>query len=108
MRVLQIYNVSTGQWSDLSKLEDGPVGSWAHSPDFKYFYYTTSGLDPRVFRVRMADMKSEVVASLRNFDASLEGFGFGYTQLSVAPDGSPVLSYEVGKQEIYALTVKWP
>ena len=84
MRVLQIYDVSAGQWSELSKPEDGPVGNWAHSPDFKYFYYTTRGQDPRIIRVRMADMKSEVVSSLKNLDASLGG---RYTQLSVAPDG---------------------
>jgi len=57
----------------------------------------------------MADMKSEVVAILKDLDASLGEFGFaGYVQLGVAPDGSPVLAYEVGKQEIYALSVKWP
>jgi DNA-binding winged helix-turn-helix (wHTH) protein len=106
LKSLQIYDLSSQRWSDFTKPEDGPVGNWAHSPDFKYFYYTTRGQDPRVFRVRMADMKPEVVASLKNLDASLGGVG--YTQLSVAPDGSPVLAYEVGKQEIYALTVKWP
>jgi len=106
LKTLQIYDLSSQRWSDFTKPEDGPVGNWAHSPDFKYFYYTTRGQDPRVFRVRMADMKSEVVASLKNLDASLGGVG--YTQLSVAPDGSPVLAYQVGKQEIYALTVKWP
>lgn len=62
-------------------------------------------LRPWIFRVRMADMTSEVVASLRNLDASLGGVG--YMGLTVAPDGSPVLAYDVGKQEIYALTVKW-
>lgn len=106
MRVLQIYDVSAAQWSNFSKPEDGHVVSWAHSPDFKYFYYTTTGQDPRLFRVRMADMKSEVVVSLKNLDASLGGLG--YRQLSVAPDESPVLAYEAGKQEIYALTISWP
>ena len=60
-----------GTWSELSKPEDGPVGNWAHSPDFKYFYYTTRGQDPRIIRVRMADMKSEVVSCLKNLDVLL-------------------------------------
>ena len=30
------------------------------------------------------------------------------TQISVAPDGSPVFTRDIGTQEIYALTVKWP
>jgi hypothetical protein len=32
----------------------------------------------------------------------------GNTQISVAPDGSPVFTRDIGTQEIYALTVKWP
>jgi hypothetical protein len=30
------------------------------------------------------------------------------TQINVAPDGSPVFTRDIGSQEIYALTVKWP
>jgi len=30
------------------------------------------------------------------------------TQISVAPDGSAVFTRDIGTQEIYALTVKWP
>ena len=29
-------------------------------------------------------------------------------QLSVAPDGSPIFTRDIGTQEIYALTIKWP
>jgi hypothetical protein len=29
-------------------------------------------------------------------------------QVGVAPDGSPVLTRDIGTQEIYALSVKWP
>jgi hypothetical protein len=32
----------------------------------------------------------------------------GNTQISVAPDGSPIFTRDVGIQEIYALTLKWP
>jgi len=32
----------------------------------------------------------------------------GNTQISVAPDGSPVFTRDIGTQEIYTLTVKWP
>jgi Tol biopolymer transport system component len=103
---LQIYDLSTQRWSDFSRPEDGPIGNWAHSPDFQYFYYTTRGQNPRIIRVRMADLKSEVVASPKN--VHLAPGILEYTQLSVAPDGSPVLLYVTGTQEIYALTVRWP
>jgi Tol biopolymer transport system component len=106
MMVLQSYDVETQRWSDLTRPEDGPVGNWFSSPDFSYFYYTTRGQDPRIFRVRMADRKTEVVASLK--DVHLAPGSLGYTQMSVTPDGSPVLTYEVGTQEVYALSVTWP
>jgi hypothetical protein len=32
----------------------------------------------------------------------------GNTEIGVAPDGSPVFTRDIGTQEIYALTVKWP
>jgi hypothetical protein len=32
----------------------------------------------------------------------------GWTQLRVAPDGSPTLTRSVDSSEIYALNVKWP
>jgi Tol biopolymer transport system component/DNA-binding winged helix-turn-helix (wHTH) protein len=106
MLVLQIYDVSTQQWSDLTKPEDGPVVNWAHAPDFSYFYYTTSGQNARLVRVRSADLQSEVVASRKDIRLPV---GSGTTaQMNVAPDGSPIFTYSVGTEEIYALSVKWP
>jgi hypothetical protein len=32
----------------------------------------------------------------------------GQTQLTVDPDGSAAFARDIGTQEIYALTVKWP
>jgi Tol biopolymer transport system component len=106
MLVLQIYDVSTKQWSDLTKPEDGPVVNWAHSPDFSFFYYTTSGQNARLVRVRASDLKSEVVANRKDIHLPV---GSGTTAaMGVAPDGSPLFIFEVGTQEIYALSVKWP
>jgi Tol biopolymer transport system component len=104
--VLKVYDLATKQWSDLTKPEDGPVRHWAHSPDYKYFYFTTAGKEPRVFRVRMDDLKVEVVARLA--DIAFPNRGEGVAELSVAGDGSPVFTVEIGTQEIYALDVKWP
>ena len=106
MLVLQIYDVSTQQWSDLTKPEDGPVVNWAHAPDFSYFYYTTSGQNARLVRVRSADLQPEVVASRKDIHLPV---GSGTTAaMGVAPDGSPIFTYSVGTEEIYALSVKWP
>jgi hypothetical protein len=32
----------------------------------------------------------------------------GNTEISVAPDGSPVFTRDIGTQEVYALSVRWP
>jgi len=106
MLELQIYDMQTQKWSDLTKPEDGPVVNWAHSPDFSYFYYTTSGQNARLVRVRASDLHSEVVASRKDIHLPV-GSGTTY-RMGVAPDGSPIFAYSVGTQEIYALKVKWP
>jgi len=77
------------------------------SPDGKYIYYTTRGAEQIAMRIRLADHKVELLTSLKDLrrvvDTDPE-----LTQLSVAPDGSPVFTRDIGTQEIYALTVKWP
>jgi hypothetical protein len=84
----------------------GFVINVAHSPDYKYVYYTTGGPEPVAFRVRLADHNVEMITSLKGLALAL-GPG-GNTQFGVAPDGSPVFTRDIGTREIYALTVKWP
>jgi len=104
---LEIFDVRTQKWSDLvpGKLP-GSVVNWAHSPDYQYVYYTTGGADPKAMRVRLADCKVETITSLRNLSRA-QGPDTN-TQISVAPDGSAIFTRDVGTQEIYALTLKWP
>ncbi len=98
--------MATEKWSaPISNPLWGGSGDWFRSPDYKFFYYTTTGPDPKLVRYRVADGYAEQVASLKDFDFALN---FYATQASVAPDGSPVLTRNAGTQEIYALTVKWP
>jgi len=80
--------------------------NWAHSPDYKYVYYTTGGQDPSIRRIRITDRTVETIGSLKGL--RLAPGPDGDTQISVAPDGSPVFTRDIGTQEIYALTVKWP
>jgi hypothetical protein len=58
-------------------------------------------------RIRLADHKIEEVASLKGLRRALDPI-LSQTQISVAPDGSPVFTRDIGSQEIYALAVKWP
>ena len=104
---LEIFDVRTQKWSDLvpGKLP-GSVVNWAHSPDYKYVYYTTGGAQPEALRIRLADNKVETITSLKDIRRALGPDG--NTQISVAPDGSAIFTRDVGTQEIYALTLKWP
>ncbi len=104
---LVIFDVKTQRWSDLvSATMPGYIGDSAHSPDYKYVYYTTEGAEPMALRIRLADHEIETITSLKGLP---RGTGpAGNTVISVAPDGSAVFTRSTGTQEIYALTVKWP
>jgi hypothetical protein len=57
-------------------------------------------------RIRITDRKIEFLTSWKNLRPEIRPSGS--TQISVAPDGSPVFTRDLGTEEIYALTVKWP
>jgi WD40 repeat protein len=103
---LMVFDVKTQRWSDLVTPTTGYVVNWAHSPDYKYVYYTTGGAEPMALRIRLADYEVETITSLKGLLRAI-GPG-GNTEISVAPDGSAVFTRNTGTQEIYALTVKWP
>jgi hypothetical protein len=104
---LEMFDVRTQKWSDLvSGTVPGSVVNYAHSPDYQYVYYTTGGAEPQAMRIRLADRKVEMIASLKDLRRALGPDG--NTQISVAPDGSAIFTRDVGTQEIYALTLKWP
>jgi eukaryotic-like serine/threonine-protein kinase len=98
------FDLRTQKWSDLVL---GPVVNWAMSPDYKYLYYTTGGAEPEAFRMRIADHKVETITSLKDLRRVTDWLD-NNTQISVSPDGSAVFTRDIGTQEIYALTVKWP
>jgi tricorn protease-like protein len=104
---LVVFDLKTQRWSDLVSFTNPvTVVNWAHTPDYKYVHYTTGGAEPQAFRVRLADHKVEALTSLK--DLARATTGGGQTQVSVAPDGSPVFTRDIGTEEIYALTVQWP
>ena len=44
----------------------GNFGNFNLSPDRKYFYFTSEGVEPRVQRLRVADHQIEAITSLKN------------------------------------------
>ena len=104
---LVVFDLKTQKWSDLVP---GPIpggaANWSYSPDYKYVYYSTGGAEPQALRVGLADHKVETITSLKELPRAIGPDS--NTQISVAPDGSPIFTRDIGTQEIYALTVKWP
>ena len=96
---LLMFDMKSGERTELVS---GLVLDWAASPDRKYLYYSVGGIEPKAMRLRLADHKIEEVASLKELRR------VPYAQVSVGPDASPVYTRDIGTQEIYALTIKWP
>ena len=57
------------------------------------------------FRLRLADHQIETITSLKDLHRVVN---YGWTQINVAPDGSPIFTRDTGYQEIYALNIRWP
>jgi serine/threonine protein kinase/Tol biopolymer transport system component len=98
------FDFKTQKWTELAS---GAFSNWAVSPDSRYLYFTTRGLESKVQRVRFADRQVETVTSLKDFH-QLVDLQPQPTEVGVAPDGSPVLTRDISSQEIYALNVRWP
>ncbi len=98
------YNFKTQKWSDILTSPDKFV-NWMTSPDGKYFYYSTGGSDPTVFRLRLADDAVEEIVKLKNVRL-VNDLDFG-PKLDVTPDNSVLVLRDIGTEEVYALSVNW-
>jgi Tol biopolymer transport system component len=102
--ILFAFDFKTQKWSPLTV---DAVDNWLPSLDGKYVYFEKSDASgQKAFRISLADRRIEPVAdlsSVRRIERYLPGTGFGVT-----PDGSIVVTRDIGSQEIYALDIKWP
>ena len=99
----RLFNFRTRQWQDLAS---GWFVNWFVAGDRQYLTCTTGGQEPKILRIRLADGATETLTALKDL-RRLVDTNTG-TYLGVAPDGAPLLSRDIGTQEIYALTVQWP
>lgn len=99
-----IFDFKTQKWTHLIS---GRFVNWSVSLDGKNLLFATGGTDPQLQRLRFADRQVETLASLKDLRRVVDPIE-GQTQLTVTPDGSAVFARDIGTQEIYALTVKWP
>ena len=98
------YDFRTQKWSDILTSPDKFV-NWVMSPDGKYFYYSTGGNNPTVFRMRTADDAVEKVVSLKN--VRMVNDPETGPKLNVTPDNSVLVLRDIGSEELYALSVQW-
>jgi serine/threonine protein kinase/Tol biopolymer transport system component len=95
---LRLYELATGNWSDLAARD---IGFLQWSFDNKYVYFDTgTSKELAVYRVRISDRKLERVADLQNFRRSVDPW---VSWMGLTPDGSPLLTRDIGSQEVYAL-----
>jgi DNA-binding winged helix-turn-helix (wHTH) protein/Tol biopolymer transport system component len=100
---LVTFDFKSKKWSHLVS---GLIMHWMQSVDGKYLYYTTGGDDPRIWRVRFSDGKVEEIASLKNFRPVVDERAGSW--VGVTAEGDPLLTRNIGTQEIYDLSVRWP
>ena len=99
---LLLFDFHTGKWTELVKAQ--PAG-WEFSPDGQYLQYLDKTGSGCVWKIRLSDGNKEKVVDLQNFIGT--GY-YGFAQLSVAPDGSPLLLRDTGTQDIYSLDWEEP
>jgi hypothetical protein len=97
----QLFDFKTQKWSDIIS-SPGQFIHWETSADGKYFFYSTGGNDPTIFRMKLSDRSIEKITDMKSFA------GVDNPALSVSPDDSAVVTRNVGTQEVYSLSVRWP
>jgi eukaryotic-like serine/threonine-protein kinase len=109
--MVSAFDFKSQKWSEFTHAR---FGCWYPSPDGKYLYsdqVTDAPITGTVSRLRLADKRMENVLSFKEVrrveDEQLAGVNFP-TWVGVTPDGSVLLTRDIGTQEIYALNVNWP
>jgi dipeptidyl aminopeptidase/acylaminoacyl peptidase len=100
--ILLFFDVGTKKWTELTNIA---VGFPIWSRDSRYVYFDSAENLPNLYRVRIADGRLELVASLRGIRLAQPAGGF---LTGLAPDDSPLVVRDVGNQEIYALDLDLP
>jgi len=96
-RGLRLYSFDSGTWTDL--VPSGPFFlGWLHWIDSRSVQYWADNYDVR--RVNVDDGRSESVASLKGIDQASGVYG---TWVGALPDGSPLVTLDIGTHDIYAL-----
>jgi serine/threonine protein kinase/Tol biopolymer transport system component len=95
-----VFDFTNGRWTELARASFIDYLSW--SKDAKYIYFnSTSGVsDPALFRVSIRDRRIERLYSLKDTRQVYGDYGAWF---GLDPEDSPLITRDLGTQEIYAL-----
>jgi len=99
---LVLFDFSTQKWVEVAKGALLMWPCWSH--DGRHVYYLQGTRNPAVMRFLTSNLKTERVVDLK--DIRLAGF-YG-ASLSLTPDDQPIVTRDVGSQEIFALDWQAP
>lgn len=93
---IMLFDFSTRTWSELTQ----GWGLVRSSADSRWAYYLNYRDNPAIMRVRISDRHVGQVASLKGIclTGHLAGLEFGLT-----PQGDPVITHDIGTQEVYSM-----
>jgi Tol biopolymer transport system component len=97
-----LFDFSTQKWDEVVKGTFMMWPCWSH--DGRYVYYIQGRRSPAVMRFLASNLKAERVVDLK--DVRLAGF-YG-ASLSLTPDNQPIMTRDIGSQEIFALDWQVP
>jgi len=97
-----VFDFAVSKWRELAKSAVFGFPYWSH--DSRYIYYLQTTVNPAVMRVRPAGSKPETVAGLK--DVHLTG-SYGIS-LTLDPQDRPVVSRDIGAEEILAIDWRAP
>ncbi len=102
---IRLFDFHARRWTPLAGgVAMGPP-FWSHDGRYVYYQDAFAEAEQPVFRVRIADRKSERVVSSRQL---LESNVTGYTLAGLAPGDAPVASLIRSNSDLYALDLDLP
>ena len=97
---LRVFDMETQVWSALPV--KGVVDFPCFSRDSQSIYFMRFGVDQGVFRIRLKGGEPEKIWDLKDWHL---GGWYGFS-MSLDPTDAPLLSRDIGSQDIYALTLE--
>ena len=102
---IMLFEVASRKWSELASGQNFQYPNWSHDGRYLYVEDTTDN-GPKLFRISIANHKSQVLVDLRNIPRPYLPFGAQWSGLT--PDDSLLVMRETGTRDVYSLDLQLP